>query len=69
MKAYLELYFTNCMDVSPQAGITMLARYIYEKEKFKTSNDKRLSINTIRQELTEIAKECKYINPRGINSK
>lgn len=64
-KAYLELYLMNCMDVGPEAGFTALAKYIYRKEKFLKHNGKRVSVNTIRQELTEIAKENNYVNPRN----
>ena len=33
-KAYLELYITNCLDVSPENGLTTLARFLYKNEKF-----------------------------------
>ena len=32
-KAYLELYITNCLDVSPENGLTTLARFLYKNEK------------------------------------
>ena len=64
-KAYLELYITNCLDVSPKNGLTTLARFLYKNEKFLKNNGKQISVNTIRQELTDIAKECDFKNPRG----
>lgn len=64
-KAYLELYMTNCLDVSPENGLTALARFLYKREKFLKNNGKQISVNTIRQELTDIAKECNYQNPRS----
>lgn len=68
-KAYLELYLMNCMDVGPEAGFTALAKYIYKKVNLLKHNGKKVSVNTIRQELTEIAKENNYVNPRNKKNK
>ncbi len=59
------LYFTNCLDVSPENGLTTLARFLYKREKFLKNNGKQISVRTIRHELSDIAKECNYKNPRS----
>lgn len=33
-KAYLELYITNCLDVSPENGLTTLARFYIKTKSF-----------------------------------
>lgn len=64
-EAFLELYMINCLDVSPENGLTTLARFLYKREKFQQKNGKRISVNTIRQDLIELLKESKYTNPRN----
>ena len=39
--------------------------FLYKNEKFLKNNGKQIAVNTIRQELTDIAKECDFKNPRG----
>lgn len=67
-KAYLKLYIGNWLDVKPENGLTTLAKFLYGKQEFTNKSNKPIAINTIRQELTEISKELKYINPRGKKS-
>lgn len=57
------------MDIPPTAGLTALARYLHDKMIFETISGKPLSVNTLRQELTDILKECKFTNPRGKSRK
>ena len=56
---------TNCLDVSPENGLTALARFLYKQEIFPKKNGKQIAVNTIRTELTALAKEIGYENPRG----
>ena len=39
--------------------------FLYKNEKFLKNNGKQIAVNTVRQELTDIAKECDFKNPRG----
>lgn len=41
------------------------ADFFNKNEKFLKNNGKQIAVNTIRQELTDIAKECDFKNPRG----
>lgn len=63
-KAYLELYITNCLDVSPENGLTTLARFLYKNEKFLKNNGKQIAVNTIRQELTDIGQRMRLQKPK-----
>ena len=64
-KAFLELYMINCLNASPENGLATLARFLHKREKFQQKNGKRISVNTIRLDLTELLKESKYTNPRN----
>ncbi len=66
---FLKLYIGGCLDIKATAGFTTLARYLYSLKMFYNKSDKPISVNTIRQELTEIAKEEKIKNPRSNKNK
>lgn len=68
-RVFLEVYLNNGLDVPPTAGLTALARYLHNNVNLKTIHGKPLSVNTIRQELTDILKELKLTNPRGKSRK
>ena len=58
-KAFLELYMINCLNASPENGLATLARFLHKREKFQKKNGKRISVNTIRQDLIDLLKESK----------
>lgn len=68
-RVFLEVYLNNGLNVPPTAGLTALARYLHDYVNLKTIHGKPLSVNTIRQELTDILKELKLTNPRGKSRK
>lgn len=45
------------MGVDPKYGTATLCRYLTKLEIFQTANDKPMSYNTIKEDITEIKKE------------
>jgi len=44
-----EVAFFGNICVSPENGLTTLARFLYKNEKFLKNNGKQIAVNTIRQ--------------------
>ncbi len=59
------MYLKGYLQVPPTAGLTTLAKFLFEKRLFLSISNKPIAVNTIRGELTELLKEIKCINPRG----
>ena len=64
-QAYLKEY----LEVAPTAGITTLAKFLFEKKLFLTKSNKPIATNTIRGELTDLLKDMNCANPRGKQNK
>lgn len=68
-KAFLEMYLKEYLEVAPTAGITTLAKFLFEKKLFLTKSNKPIATNTIRGELTDLLKDMNCTNPRGKQNK
>ena len=59
------MYLKEYLEVAPTAGITTLAKFLFEKKLFLTKSNKPIATNTIRGELTDLLKDMNCANPRG----
>ena len=55
------MYLKEYLEVAPTAGITTLAKFLFEKKLFLTKS--------IRGELTDLLKDMNCANPRGKQNK
>lgn len=59
-KVLLEMFLEGDMEVDPQCGTATLCRFIAELKILYSQNGKPLSVNTIKEDFTEIKKENLY---------
>lgn len=55
------MYLKRYLEVAPTAGITTLAKFLFEKKLFLTKSNKPIAINTIRGELTDLLKDMNCV--------
>lgn len=63
------MYLKGYLEVVPTAGITTLAKFLFEKKLFLAKSNKPIATNTIRGELTDLLKDMNRTNPRGKQNK
>ena len=59
-KFFLEMFLEGNMGVDPERGTANLVRFMAELGILLTKNGKPLSLNTIKEDFTEIKKEALY---------
>lgn len=59
-KVFLEMFLEGDMGVDPQRGTATLCRFIAELRILRSQNGKPLSVNTIKEDFSEIKRENLY---------